>query len=558
METITFYSYKGGVGRTLALANFARHLATNGHRVFVVDFDLEAPGVHYKLQPTDNNDTSDKKGLGLVSYINYWQSQKTKVIPKDESFSKYVYEHRINAHTGDQTTINVMPAGDSRSSNYWDGVGLINWHNLFVDSPKDSLGLLRRLKKQIKRCFNTDYLLIDARTGITPVGGIATTLMLPNSVVLLFNKNKENLDGVIRVAEAVSQVFTNQNKAKIKIFPVTVRLPAIDPEFDQSLKKEIDKEFEEKLQRNNGQIQPCHILHTDREVEVTESLLIGNSKANESSILYKDYQTLFDRLTGKEISDDVLPEAEAVDYSERMSRLIHILNELKADPNSPTPQNLLKKIEIGAITNKPTRDPNSDQPRTQWTLEEIKKWEPQLPETLKSFGGLQEFWVLLPKFLAFDDPDFLEITGNNLMEGAKYIYFLPNADDVIKLKTVAIEIVNNLTKNTQKSTDDIKQIVQEKLRYVFVTERLFRAYLRHLNYWIPNPNNPFPYSESCPAGFEVVTDKGRAVAAVPITSKECEEICKLVNYSLRTGKDLSALPYKFEEFITDKTFFLSN
>ena len=42
----TFYSYKGGVGRTLALANVAWILANHGFepaRVLVIDFDLGAP-----------------------------------------------------------------------------------------------------------------------------------------------------------------------------------------------------------------------------------------------------------------------------------------------------------------------------------------------------------------------------------------------------------------------------------------------------------------------------------------------------------------------------------
>jgi len=41
---VTFYSYKGGTGRTMALANTAWILAAAGNRVLTVDWDLEAPG----------------------------------------------------------------------------------------------------------------------------------------------------------------------------------------------------------------------------------------------------------------------------------------------------------------------------------------------------------------------------------------------------------------------------------------------------------------------------------------------------------------------------------
>ena len=57
---ITFYSYKGGAGRSMALANLAWVLASNGKRVLVIDWDLEAPGLHRYFRPflTDKNLTA--------------------------------------------------------------------------------------------------------------------------------------------------------------------------------------------------------------------------------------------------------------------------------------------------------------------------------------------------------------------------------------------------------------------------------------------------------------------------------------------------------------------
>ena len=44
---VTFYSYKGGVGRSMALANLAVIAARDySLNVVVVDRDLEAPGLH--------------------------------------------------------------------------------------------------------------------------------------------------------------------------------------------------------------------------------------------------------------------------------------------------------------------------------------------------------------------------------------------------------------------------------------------------------------------------------------------------------------------------------
>ena len=61
---ITFYSYKGGTGRTMSLANAAWILASQGHRVLVVDWDLESPGLHRFFHPfLDQEAMRDTKGV---------------------------------------------------------------------------------------------------------------------------------------------------------------------------------------------------------------------------------------------------------------------------------------------------------------------------------------------------------------------------------------------------------------------------------------------------------------------------------------------------------------
>src|ERR1700739_3100573 len=50
-EIVTFYSYKGGQGRSIMLANVAWILASNGKRVLALDWDLEAPGLHHYFRP---------------------------------------------------------------------------------------------------------------------------------------------------------------------------------------------------------------------------------------------------------------------------------------------------------------------------------------------------------------------------------------------------------------------------------------------------------------------------------------------------------------------------
>ena len=61
---VTFYSYKGGTGRSMAVANFAWIVAASGKRVLTIDWDLEAPGLHRYYRPfLADPDLFDTNGL---------------------------------------------------------------------------------------------------------------------------------------------------------------------------------------------------------------------------------------------------------------------------------------------------------------------------------------------------------------------------------------------------------------------------------------------------------------------------------------------------------------
>src|SRR5688572_26543290 len=74
---ITFYSYKGGTGRTMALANVAWILASNGHRVLVIDWDLESPGLHKYLHPF-LIDKQLRDSPGVIEMVRAYASAATR------------------------------------------------------------------------------------------------------------------------------------------------------------------------------------------------------------------------------------------------------------------------------------------------------------------------------------------------------------------------------------------------------------------------------------------------------------------------------------------------
>src|SRR5689334_21505165 len=67
-QIVTFYSYKGGTGRTMAVANVAWIMASAGLRVLVVDWDLDSPGLHRYLHPF-LLDKDLKSSAGLIEMI---------------------------------------------------------------------------------------------------------------------------------------------------------------------------------------------------------------------------------------------------------------------------------------------------------------------------------------------------------------------------------------------------------------------------------------------------------------------------------------------------------
>lgn len=67
-QVVTFYSYKGGVGRTMALANVATLLARWGYKTLLVDWDLEAPGLEFYFQDfVDIQQVVQQEGLVALS-----------------------------------------------------------------------------------------------------------------------------------------------------------------------------------------------------------------------------------------------------------------------------------------------------------------------------------------------------------------------------------------------------------------------------------------------------------------------------------------------------------
>ena len=217
----TFYSYKGGVGRSLALANIAALLVQKGRRVVLIDFDLEAPG----LDSFDEFKCSASQ-QGVVEYVTEFEQKR--IAP---DISKFVHACELPGNL--RGKLWIMPAGKKDAAYNFARTNL-NWVKLYNDGIGEPF--VENWKAAIAREYKPDYVLIDSRTGLTDVGGICT-LHLPDLVVMLFGLNEQNVHGIAAVAKTISE---SDYKKVPQLHYVASPVPNLPPDKDGALAKRFD------------------------------------------------------------------------------------------------------------------------------------------------------------------------------------------------------------------------------------------------------------------------------------------------------------------------------
>lgn len=211
MYVVTFYSYKGGVGRTMALVNTAASLAKLGRRVLVVDFDLEAPSLpSYEFFEKSGNN------IGIVDYVSSYRETGVAPLAKD-----HIVECKV-----DDAPIWVMPAGMHTDPEYTEKLNDIDWKELY--EQQDGYLFFEDLKQQWMGFDDKgfDYVLIDSRTGHTDVGGICTR-QLPDAVSIMFLPNHQNITGLKTIVANIRK----ENKSRIGHINIHVT-PSNVPDLD--------------------------------------------------------------------------------------------------------------------------------------------------------------------------------------------------------------------------------------------------------------------------------------------------------------------------------------
>jgi eukaryotic-like serine/threonine-protein kinase len=222
-EVITFYSYKGGTGRTMALANIACLFAKSDMRVLAIDWDLEAPGLHYYLGlPSDPADKPSSSGV--VEYFTQVGELIGGATPEDAEdtnakriLSRIPYQRYC--HQTDVNNVTLMPAG-CLDSTYQTRLAKIDWVGLYEKVP----GVFRNFAGRIAADY--DVVLVDARTGMTDISSICTAL-LPDKLVLVFTPNQQSLVGVESlVSNSIRYRQESRDIRSLTVYPLPSRIDA--------------------------------------------------------------------------------------------------------------------------------------------------------------------------------------------------------------------------------------------------------------------------------------------------------------------------------------------
>lgn len=203
LHTVTFYSFKGGVGRTQALLNVAVLLARVGNRVAIVDFDLEAPGIDaYK-----GFDPARTDQPGLLEYVSKYTESAGREVPW---LGSYVYESKAHqpGEFDDENALFVIRAG-RQDEEYRRRLTALNWDRLFTHL--DGHLFFANMKAELFDEFGCNFLLIDSRTGLTDVAGVCTAY-LPDAVMLMFYPDEQNKRGIATVAKAIKEYGRRENR----------------------------------------------------------------------------------------------------------------------------------------------------------------------------------------------------------------------------------------------------------------------------------------------------------------------------------------------------------
>lgn len=222
---VTFYSFKGGVGRTQALANVAVELANRDHDVVLLDMDLESPGLHTYFRVSDAPDAraatdADLAGAdGLIDIL-------TRYVELTPDEAPEVVERLVPLHHPRRTPgagrLRLLPPG-RLDGGYMQRVSTFSWDRFYAELH--GYAFMEFVRDTLLSAAGADFVLVDSRTGLTDVGSVCTA-QLPDVLVIPFALHRQGIAGTrhitARVAEYTARRGVDARLHKVLLVPSRV------------------------------------------------------------------------------------------------------------------------------------------------------------------------------------------------------------------------------------------------------------------------------------------------------------------------------------------------
>ncbi len=215
---ISFYSYKGGLGRSMTLANVAWILASNGRRVLAIDWHLDAPGLHRYFAPF-LADPLLSKTRGVIEFVTDYAAVVANAASagKDIEAHANILRYAISLEfpfPGDGS-IDFVAAGRSGPS-YSVTVNAFSWAQFY--ERLSGANFLEAARRRMRSEY--DYVLIDCQPGTSEVSSICVMTM-PDILVVCCGLNYQNIEGAAAIAKAAQ--FARKSEP-CTIFPALMRV----------------------------------------------------------------------------------------------------------------------------------------------------------------------------------------------------------------------------------------------------------------------------------------------------------------------------------------------
>ncbi len=301
MRTSTFYSYKGGTGRTLLLANVAILAARMGWKVVAVDVDLEAPGLAYKLldEPAAGCD-------GLVGWLrDRFASGKPPLAIADSLVDVPVADPLV-----DGGWLRLMPAGRNPSLNYFRSLTGLRLEERIGDG--EGVDAFLDLKRQIAEDLGPDLLLLDARTGIGATN-LVTTRVLADDVVALALDSREQLDGTRSVLRSLTPLTSLQSGEPLRLHVVLARVAGRAADVGSYAVTDAEREQIDRVRRYLREpadplratltIEHVHLLHSEPSLVRGDFLTLARTRVLDATALHVDCIRIAEAVLGDGVGE---------------------------------------------------------------------------------------------------------------------------------------------------------------------------------------------------------------------------------------------------------------